>query len=197
VVSILYVAQWAHMHRYEGHDPIYATQEPVFAARRSEMLLYPIDVEIEVAVTEKSMSGSQSYGKRAAFNQGRGQNTKTRSQSIAMEPHRRCLPAYFLQRKPFCQQLQLNEPGIAHADSAPSNPILSGPEIMARTRARLAKLKDEPIAGVLPTSTLGSLVTQTSHDPADEGELQTWNEGIQARIFCRLEGEKRLIPSFK
>jgi len=32
---------------------------------------------------------------------------------------------------------------------------------------------------------------------ADEGELQTWNEGIQARIFCRLEGEKRLIPSFK
>jgi hypothetical protein len=65
---------------------------------------------------------------------------------------------------------------------------LSGPDIMARTRARLAKLKNEPVAGVPPTADL--------NDPNHEDRQQSsTGDDIRARLLNRLEEEKRQIIS--
>ena len=68
---------------------------------------------------------------------------------------------------------------------------LSAPEIMARTRARLAKLKNEPVAGVLPAVSAG-----LKSDDADGGGTQaSADDDIRARLLNRLEEEKRQITS--
>jgi E3 ubiquitin-protein ligase Topors len=92
---------------------------------------------------------------------------------------------------------RLSDPGpltssAVDVDSELPKQRLSGPEIMARTRARLAKLKNETVAGVLPTSALESGMIQHARDGADE---DTSNNDIRARLFRRLEEEKRMKSS--
>jgi E3 ubiquitin-protein ligase Topors len=93
--------------------------------------------------------------------------------------------------------------GIDTADTRPQRPTedvdaegskstLSAPEIMARTRARLAKLKNEPVAGVLPAVS----AEVKGHDDAKGGGTQASSgDDIRARLLNRLEEEKRQIPS--
>jgi len=86
-----------------------------------------------------------------------------------------------------------DESRIVDIDSAPPKPRLSAPEIMARTRARLARLKNEALAGV---STSESDLIQNGHGPANEGTLRTSsNDNVRARLVRGLEEDKRLIAA--
>jgi hypothetical protein len=68
---------------------------------------------------------------------------------------------------------------------------LSAPEIMARTRARLAKLKNEPVAGVLPTS--GEADGHDRAGAAKHSSRSFSNDDIRARLLNRLEEDKSQI----
>jgi hypothetical protein len=80
-------------------------------------------------------------------------------------------------------------------DAKSTTPRLSAPEIMARTRARLAKLKNEPVAGILPTA---SEQLDDSHGDysgkAGVGKHPSRpfsDDDIRTRLLNRLEEEKR------
>ena len=70
----------------------------------------------------------------------------------------------------------------------------SAPEIMARTRARLAKLKNEPIAGVSPDNDVGLLPPPQTPTPPSSSSLKTDNR-VKLIIMDRLEEAKRQAGS--
>jgi E3 ubiquitin-protein ligase Topors len=78
-----------------------------------------------------------------------------------------------------------------------TKPRLSAPEIMARTRARLAKLKNEPVAGVLPTASEqldGGHDDRSGEAGAGKHPSQPFSDDdIRTRLLNRLEEEKRQI----
>ena len=88
----------------------------------------------------------------------------------------------------------------ATADYEESTPALappgrySAPEIMARTRARLAKLKNEPIAGVSPDNDVGVLPPPQTPTPPSSSSLKTDNQ-VKLIIMDRLEEAKRQAGS--
>ena len=84
----------------------------------------------------------------------------------------------------------------AAADNEESAPAgqYSAPEIMARTRARLAKLKNEPIAGVSPDNDVGVLPPPQTPTPPSSSSLKTDNR-VKLIIMDRLEEAKRQAGS--
>lgn len=80
----------------------------------------------------------------------------------------------------------------AQSDASAEQPRLSAPEIMARTRARLASLKNEAVAGVPPTSV--ALSDSDSVSPGNAAPNSS-REGARVRLLNRLELAKRQTPS--
>lgn len=76
---------------------------------------------------------------------------------------------------------------LSSVEPSPSGqaPNLSASDVMARTRARLAKLKNEPVAGVSPSAASPTPIMEQQPTPSTIHD-------IRARLLSRLDQEKRL-----
>lgn len=86
------------------------------------------------------------------------------------------------------QGLEITEPS-----SMTSRKALSPPEIMARTRARLAQLKDEHVAGVSPVSPVTEVAISLLNTPQDDISSSSLRGDARAQLLNRLEDAKTQI----
>ena len=127
--------------------------------------------------------------REAIADKGKGQQVDTSDRELHLES---LLPRLSDPQSTSSLAFVTKASNTADTESANPKPKLTGPEIMARTRARLAKLKNEPVAGVLPAS---ADLFQNGQDKVDRSTPQPSHDDIRTRLFRRLEEEKRHIPA--